>query len=107
MDQEMQLYCVLFVAESLRSFRRAEFGMSPGLPSLLDPHFFFHLCTERRRRDAISAATCLTEALVDHLNVGYEILTVAWLTFLNVIVCERRLRQAASKQRHVPVFSVN
>ncbi len=28
--------------------------------------------TERRRREAISAATCLTEALVDHLNVGYE-----------------------------------
>uniref|UniRef100_G3NQY9 Biogenesis of lysosome-related organelles complex 1 subunit 1 n=1 Tax=Gasterosteus aculeatus TaxID=69293 RepID=G3NQY9_GASAC len=27
-------------------------------------------CTERRRREAISAATCLTEALVDHLNVG-------------------------------------
>ncbi|XP_054640234.1 biogenesis of lysosome-related organelles complex 1 subunit 1 isoform X1 [Dunckerocampus dactyliophorus] len=25
---------------------------------------------ERRRREAISAATCLTEALVDHLNVG-------------------------------------
>lgn len=29
-------------------------------------------CTERRRREAIAAATCLTEALVDHLNVGYE-----------------------------------
>lgn len=28
--------------------------------------------TERRRREAIAAATCLTEALVDHLNVGYE-----------------------------------
>lgn len=26
--------------------------------------------TERRRREAITAATCLTEALVDHLNVG-------------------------------------
>ncbi|KAK3536507.1 hypothetical protein QTP86_013827 [Hemibagrus guttatus] len=26
--------------------------------------------TERRRREAIAAATCLTEALVDHLNVG-------------------------------------
>uniref|UniRef100_A0AAQ4NN25 Biogenesis of lysosome-related organelles complex 1 subunit 1 n=1 Tax=Gasterosteus aculeatus aculeatus TaxID=481459 RepID=A0AAQ4NN25_GASAC len=26
--------------------------------------------SERRRREAISAATCLTEALVDHLNVG-------------------------------------
>ncbi|XP_053144466.1 biogenesis of lysosome-related organelles complex 1 subunit 1 isoform X3 [Hemicordylus capensis] len=25
---------------------------------------------ERRRREAIAAATCLTEALVDHLNVG-------------------------------------
>ncbi|MEQ2221571.1 hypothetical protein ILYODFUR_017243 [Ilyodon furcidens] len=25
---------------------------------------------EKRRRDAIAAATCLTEALVDHLNVG-------------------------------------
>ncbi|XP_039547197.1 biogenesis of lysosome-related organelles complex 1 subunit 1 [Rhinichthys klamathensis goyatoka] len=25
---------------------------------------------ERRRREAITAATCLTEALVDHLNVG-------------------------------------
>ncbi|XP_003223234.1 biogenesis of lysosome-related organelles complex 1 subunit 1 isoform X1 [Anolis carolinensis] len=25
---------------------------------------------ERRRREAIAAATCVTEALVDHLNVG-------------------------------------
>lgn len=25
---------------------------------------------EKRRREAIAAATCLTEALVDHLNVG-------------------------------------
>ncbi|XP_038234719.1 biogenesis of lysosome-related organelles complex 1 subunit 1 isoform X1 [Dermochelys coriacea] len=25
---------------------------------------------ERRRREAIAAATCLTEALTDHLNVG-------------------------------------
>ncbi|CAJ1050321.1 biogenesis of lysosome-related organelles complex 1 subunit 1 isoform X1 [Xyrichtys novacula] len=32
--------------------------------------FVFYLCTERRRREAIAAATCLTEALVDHLNVG-------------------------------------
>lgn len=30
------------------------------------------LPAEKRRREAISAATCLTEALVDHLNVGYE-----------------------------------
>ncbi|XP_029989696.1 biogenesis of lysosome-related organelles complex 1 subunit 1 isoform X2 [Sphaeramia orbicularis] len=26
--------------------------------------------SEKRRREAIAAATCLTEALVDHLNVG-------------------------------------
>ncbi|XP_072356785.1 biogenesis of lysosome-related organelles complex 1 subunit 1 [Scyliorhinus torazame] len=25
---------------------------------------------EKRRKDAVAAATCLTEALVDHLNVG-------------------------------------
>lgn len=35
-------------------------------------HVDVFTCTERRRREAISAATCLTEALVDHLNVGYE-----------------------------------
>lgn len=46
-------------------------------------------CTERRRRDAISAATCLTEALVDHLNVGYEILT---FTQSMQIACGRRRR---------------
>lgn len=34
--------------------------------------FILFSCTERRRREAISAATCLTEALVDHLNVGYD-----------------------------------
>uniref|UniRef100_A0A8D2JE67 Biogenesis of lysosome-related organelles complex 1 subunit 1 n=1 Tax=Varanus komodoensis TaxID=61221 RepID=A0A8D2JE67_VARKO len=32
---------------------------------------------ERRRREAIAAATCLTEALVDHLNVGR---LVTWKT---------------------------
>ncbi|KAL0611768.1 Biogenesis of lysosome-related organelles complex 1 subunit 1 [Plecturocebus cupreus] len=37
---------------------------------------------EKRRREAITAATCLTEALVDHLNVGYEpLLTNASFSF--------------------------
>uniref|UniRef100_A0AAY5LBS2 Biogenesis of lysosome-related organelles complex 1 subunit 1 n=1 Tax=Esox lucius TaxID=8010 RepID=A0AAY5LBS2_ESOLU len=39
------------------------------IPSTRDYVFLF--CpAERRRREAITAATCLTEALVDHLNVG-------------------------------------
>ncbi|GCB78935.1 hypothetical protein scyTo_0016890 [Scyliorhinus torazame] len=33
---------------------------------------------EKRRKDAVAAATCLTEALVDHLNVG-------WVFALSVI----------------------
>ncbi|GAB1295729.1 Biogenesis of lysosome-related organelles complex 1 subunit 1 [Apodemus speciosus] len=34
------------------------------------PSFFRKPGPRKRRREAITAATCLTEALVDHLNVG-------------------------------------
>lgn len=49
-------------------------------------HLFYYYCiyvllAERRRREAISAATSLTEALVDHLNVGYEICNLCLLSF--------------------------
>ncbi|KQK74152.1 biogenesis of lysosome-related organelles complex 1 subunit 1 [Amazona aestiva] len=48
----------------------------PSTPSQGDEEVFLlllllqHPEAERRRRDAIAAATRLTEALVDHLNVG-------------------------------------
>lgn len=41
-------------------------------PVLIDCINVFFSLTEKRRREAIAAATCLTEALVDHLNVGYD-----------------------------------
>lgn len=61
---------------------------------LLTHSFFSPPSIERRRRDAISAATCLTEALVDHLNVGYEILTSAQLM---QTACESRWRSRKKK----------
>lgn len=59
---------------------------------------FLPPCTERRRREAIAAATCLTEALVDHLNVGYEkqcpfLVFLSWHFYISRVYIFRTLLQ--------------